>query len=555
MSPNVTLYSTDFNDSLLSIGGVSLGSINIYLKNNMKIGVIGISGKGKSTLLNHLIDQDVAANLGGLVGDRNKETKMSGQTKNPVRYRINRNVNRHSCKLNSQETPEDVYIELSQVANHAVSSNKCTVTIETRPSAEFEKIMEDYNLEELEFIDTQGLLDSLDEEVNVPTEIKECSLLLYLYDSFDQGSRGDYIAKYRNFLNSISDKPLIFLETNTQWPIYKSEAEANLKKSVEILTVLDENFSVAEDKIRARYEVLTGNSAYRSNETFILTSVLSASQSSVNFYKVKLPDELEEKYFDQYIRICSAHALDKAFSRLANIKESIEKEFKKASGNFQHPEGFSACYGLLSDVFVHNYKRIDVNTNSQVLRYARRDETRFKKALNAFQTGELFTANLDRVNMEIYTEYGFYYPYETYKNQDVVDFMQLLLDLYRAYLREVKVDGNNLSKAFQVYLENSVTSSLMCRDTGYDIPILDEETFLFCIDRLKKWIEDIPVQSIVYVDFEKFDTDYWNKAEVISKTRAHISGVESLITKLDYACMLINSKMYSLAIESLTRKL
>lgn len=528
---------------------------NVYLKNKMKIGVIGISGKGKSTFLNHLIEKDVADQLGDLVGSKSKETKTSGQTKNPVRYHINRAIEGYSCKVSRKQEEKiiEVYVELSEVAVHAISSIKCTVTIEARPSAEFDKIMEENNLIELEFIDTQGLLDSLNEEVQVPSEIKDCALLLYLYDPSDQGSRGDYIAKYRNFLNSISDKPLIFLETNTQWLMLKLEVENDLENASERLAILDDNFSIPENIIRERYEELTGKSDYRSNETFILTSVLSASESSVNFYKVKLPNEFEDIYFDKCIRICSAHALRKVFSRLKSLKQSLEVEFERVRGQFQHSNAFKACYGLLSDVFVYSYQRIDYNSNAQVLRYARHDYTRFKKALKALQNGGLFNVSLKRIQKEINTEYGYHFPYETYENQDVLDCMQLLLDLYRAYLRKVKVVGNNLSKAFQVHLEKSVTSDYMCRDTGYDIPILDEETFLYCMKEIKKWIKDIPVQSVVYVDYDKFDVDYYGKDRVIYLTEKQVGSVPSLITKLDYACMLINNKMHSLAIESLMK--
>ena len=49
----------------------------------MRIGAIGISGKGKSTFLNHLIENDISNELEGLIGKKNKEREMSGQTKNP----------------------------------------------------------------------------------------------------------------------------------------------------------------------------------------------------------------------------------------------------------------------------------------------------------------------------------------------------------------------------------------------------------------------------------------------------------------------------------------
>ncbi|MNW50861.1 hypothetical protein D3C74_283250 [compost metagenome] len=415
--------------------------------------------------------------------------------------------------------------------------------------------MEENNLTELEFVDTQGLLDSLDKEVHPPVEIMECALLLYLYDKNAEGSRGDYIEKYRNFLNSISDKPLIFLETDTQWQIMsKDQAEISITNSGEELLKLDDTFQISENIIRERYEHLTGKSEYRSNETFILNSVLSASDSSVNFYKVWIPDLLKEDYFNQCIRHCAAHALKKVFLRLKGIKQSLELEYERARVRFQHSPAFEACYGLLSDIFVNGFQRIDINTSALVLRYARHDTSRFKKTLRALQEGELFDVNLKRIRKEIHTQYGYHYIYETYENQNVLDCMQLFLDLYRAYLKRVRIDGNNkLTKAFQVYLEKSITSDLMCRNTGYDIPILDEESFVYCMSELQKWIKDIPVERVVYVDYDKFDIRYYNKNNIVTLTERAVGSVPSLITKLDYICMLINNKMNRLAVESLTK--
>lgn len=531
-------------------------SINTYIKNKMKIGVIGISGKGKSTFLNHLIDENIAEELSELIGPKFKEQKESGQTKNPVRYHINTHANVYRCRVSRSKDGKFVEKELAlnEVAKEATSTDKCTVTIEARPSTEFSKVMADNGLTELEFIDTQGLLDSLDGEAIVPYEIKECALLLYLYDSSDLGNRKDHIAKYRSFLNSISDKPLVFLETNTQWQMLKAQVESSIEHADEQLRELDSEFSIPENAIRTRYEELTGKSEYRSNETFILSSVLGASDSSVNFYKVKLPVDLEEEYFDQCLRICSAHAMLRVFGRLKGIKQSLEIEFQKAKGGFQYSRGFDSCYGLLYDVFVYQYQRIDYNSSSHVLLYARRDHNRFKEALKAFQNGGLFDVNLEKITKEIHTEYGYHYVYETYKNQKIVDCMQLLLDLYRAYLRKVKVTGNNnLTKAFQVHLEKSITSDYMCRDTGYDIPILDEETFLYCMNELQKWSANIPINRIIYKEYDKFDVSYMEKDRIIRMTQNVVGSVPSLITKLVYSCMAIDSKMYNTAIETLTK--
>lgn len=518
----------------------------------MKIGIIGISGKGKSTFLNHLIDEKVSTQLNGLIGPKNKELKMSGQTKNPVRYIINKNQDIPSFKVSKFENESiiETEIELSQVAQFAQSEEKCTVIISACPSSQFRLVMDSFNLTELEFIDTQGLLDSLDEEIAVPYEIKECSVLLYLYNSEDQGNRGDFIEKYRNFLNSISEKPLIFLETDTQWQISPRDLENLHDNSADKLKELDASYSISADEIRTRYSILTKNDTYNKNDTFILNSILSASESSVNYYQIKLPKE-HEGAFDLCVNICSSHAMSQVFNRLSNLKQSLEIEFEKAKGDFEHSTSFKACYGLLHDVFFYQYQRINYNSSAKVLRHARNDYSRFKKALSTLNNGELFKVDLSKSVHEIYTEYGYYCIYETYNNQELLDCMQILLDLYKAYLKNISISGNKLSKAVQVYLANSISNDFMCRDTGYDIPILKEEVFLKVIKELEKWVGDISVQSVVYKNYDKFDVDYYQKNVILQSTNEYVESPKSLISKLDYLSMTINNTMYNLASDAI----
>lgn len=525
---------------------------NVFLKDKMKIGIIGISGKGKSTLLNHLIDKEVALELVELIGPENKENELSGQTKNPVRYKIKRD--NQKCEVVVSQVIEDSYkdtiISLGEAVQYAKSSEKCTITINVTPSFEFEEVMSRYYLNEIEFIDTQGLLDTLDGEVSVPLEIKECSVLLYLYDKADQGNRGDYIKKYRNFLNSISEKPLIFLETSIQWQIKKKILTSLATDAADELRELDLDFSISDNTIRNRYSILTGNNAYTNNDTFILSSVLSAEKSSVNFYNVKLPSGVEE-YKDECLRICSAHTINEVFKRLNGLKEGILREFDKVNKDFNRTIGFNACYGLLWDVFVMKWQRIDNNTNSRVLRYGRHDFNRFIRTLKAFNEGKLFDVDFTTTEYEIHTPYGYHFIYETYKNQNVLDCMQLLLDLYNAYLQRLSIKGSKLSKAVQVYLIRSVSSDRMCRDTGYEIPILDEKTFIHCMGQLKKWIGDIPVNLVRYKKFEEFDISYTTKNQISNEMKKHSINIDSLITKLDYVCMLINNKMNNKAIDKI----
>lgn len=534
--------------------GKEIGIENVFLKNKMKIGIIGISGKGKSTLLNHLINKDIASLLGGLIGPTNKEKVLCGQTKNPVRYRVNRDLSECTAYVSQliDDKCIDKKIPLTDTVKYAQSSDKCTITINISPSIEFEQVMINFNLFELEFIDTQGLLDTLDQEVSVPIEIKQCSVLLYLYDANDQGSRGDYIKKYKSFLKAISDKPLIFLETATQWQVKKKNINTLSADATLELEELDSDFSISDEVIRERYSLLTENDAYNNNDTFILSSVLSAEKSSVNYYKVKLPIGAEE-YYDECLRICSAHTLNEVFKRLVGLKDGILREFKKVNGIYDRKVGFKTCYGLLWDVFIMQWQRIDQNSQAHVLRYGRHDYMRFKKALKAFNEGKLFEADFTTKEYEIHTQYGYHFIYETYANQNVLDCMQLLLDLYNGYLGKLSIGGNKLSKAVQVYLIRSVSADRMCRDTGYEIPILDEDTFIGCMNQLKSWIAELPVDSVEYAKYEEFDINYDSKKSIISEVNKNIGSTSSLMTKLDYICMVINNKMNNKAIESIIR--
>jgi hypothetical protein len=527
---------------------------NVFLRNKMKIGIIGISGKGKSTLLNHLINMEAASKLNGLIGPKNKEKVISGQTKNPVRYQISKEVN--GCSVVVSKIIDDkcinTEIPLSDAAIYAKSTEKCTLTITVDPSVEFGMIMENYDLSDLEFIDTQGLLDTLDHDITVPLEIKQCSVLLYLYDEDDQGNRGDYIKKYQNFLNGISDKPLIFLETSTQWQIKKKNLDTLSQDAFAELEELDINYSTTEKRIRERYSILTGNNIYTNNDTFILSSVLSAAKSSVNYYDIILPKDAEE-YKDECLRICAAHTLNEVFKRLNTLKDGILREFKKVNGVYDHKVGIKTCYDLLWDVFVKEWQRIDYNSQARVLRYGRNDYMRFKETLRAFHKGMLFNIDFTTKEFEIHTPYGYHCIYETYTNQDVLDCMQLLLDLYKSYLKNLSIGGNKLSKAVQVYLIRSVSDNRMCRDTGYEIPILDKETFSMCMDQLKNWISEIPVDLVVYKKFEDYDTKYRNKQSIEYEVSNYLGSMTSLISKLDYTCMVINNKMNNKAIESILK--
>lgn len=525
---------------------------NIYLKNKMKIGVIGISGKGKSTFLNHLIAEDISIQLNGLIGPKNKELKMSGQTKNPVRYMINKNQSTPIFKVSKNENENiiETVIELSEVAKFVQAEEKCTVIMEVKPSLQFEMVMDSFNVTELEFIDTQGLLDSLNEEITVPYEIKSCSVLLYLYNLKDTSNRGDFIEKYRNFLNSISEKPLIFLETDTDWQVSPKDLVNLTESAADKLKELDEFYSVSADEIRTRYSILTKNDTYNNNDTFILNSILNASESSVNYYQVKLPRGNDD-IFDSCLNICSAHVMNQVFNRLSNLKEVLKLEFEKAKGQFKHSTSFEVCYGLLYDVFIYQYQRINYNTTAKVLRYARNDFTRFKEALGALNKGELFEADLSKSTHEIYTQYGYYCVYETYDNQELLDCMQMLLDLYKAYLRNISISGNKLSKAVQVYLANSISNDFMCRNTGYDIPILKEQVFLNVMKDLENWIKDIPVEQVIYLKYDDFDVEYPEKGNIISAAGKYVTSPKSLISKLDYLSMMINNHMYNLASDAI----
>lgn len=518
----------------------------------MKIGVIGISGKGKSTLLNHLINTEIASSLSELIGPINKEKEISGQTKNPVRYKIIRNLPECTAIVSQliDKSCIDTPISFPEVIQYAKSDKKCTVTLTVTPSHEFESIMSSFNLNELEFIDTQGLLDSLEQETAVPLEIKECAVLLYLYDSADQGSRGDYIKKYRSFLNSISDKPLIFLETATQWQIMEKDIDNLHEWTESALCELDKAYSIPPEAIRERYSILTNNDAYTNSDTFILSSVLSASKSSVNYYRIKLSTSCEN-YLDDCLRLCAAHTLNQVFDRLSGIKKALVTEFDKVNGDFDRKISYKACYDLLWDVFIKQWQRVDSYTGAKVLRFGRHDFTRFKSALKSFNDGSLFTADFTTTQYEIHTQYGYHCIYETYENQDLLDCMQLFVDLYNAYLQRLSVKGNRLSKAIQVYLLRSITVDLMCRDTGYDIPILNQEIFEFCINRLEKWVGTIPVTSVVYSKYEDFDIAYPNKETILLRTNKYVSNTKSLISKLDYMCMTINNKIQNKATQTI----
>lgn len=523
------------------------------LRNGMKIGVIGISGKGKSTLLNHLVDQKTANDLKDLIGPKQKENENSGKTKNPVRYYISRDQKECVCRVSrldieSKEVIEEE-INIATATQFAQSTQKCTITINAFPSTEFYEIMEQYNLNELEFVDTQGLLDSIDQdsETIVPLEIKECAVLLYLYDESDQGVRGDYIKRYRNFLNGISDKPLIFLETGVQWQV---EEQSDIEHAHEQLNKKDKNYSKSAQEIRNRYSILTGNDQYKNKETFLLTSILSEAQSSVNYYEVKLPKKMEDN-FALCVRICAAHVMKEIFDRLTNIIDNIQNEFNKAKGKYDHSVGFKGCYGLLSDIFVYKYQRINYETYAKILRYGRHNIHRFECALNSFQKGKLFSVSLDKIQKEIHTEYGYHCIYETYQNQDILDCMQLLLDLYKYYLSNIKVSGDKLSKAIQVYLTESVSSDYMCRDTGYSIPILEEKIFIHCLEKLQNWIGDLPVETVVYKNYKNMDVPYTNKESILIRSGNIVGSTTSLISKLDYFCMCLNDEMYDLASEAL----
>lgn len=526
---------------------------NIYLKNKMKIGVIGISGKGKSTLLNHLIDEEISVQLNDLIGPEDKELEMSGQTKNPVRYIISKNQEIPLFKVSKVENESiiETQIELIEVAQYAQLKEKCTVIINVKPSSQFETVMDSFNLTELEFIDTQGLLDSLDEEVTVPYEIKACSVLLYLYNLKDPAAaRGDFIEKYRNFLNSISEKPLIFLETHTPWQIKPEDLKNLEENSNDKLKELDALYSIPANKIRNRYSVLTKNDTYKNNDTFILNSILNASESSVNFYQIQLPTGYEYA-FDLCLNIGSSHVMNQVFNRLSNLKQSLEIEFEKAKGEFEHRTSFEVCYGLLNDIFICEYQRITYNSSAKVLRHARNKYQQFKFALEALNNGELFNIDFSKSTREIYTEYGYYCVYETYNNQKLLDCMQLLLDLYKAYLRNISISGNKLSKAVQVYLANSISNDFMCRDTGYDIPILKEYVFVKAINELEKWVGDIPVQNVVYKNYDNFDVDYYSKDATIKEVKKYVADPKSLISKMDYLSMIINNTMYNLASDAI----
>lgn len=528
---------------------------NVFLRNKMKIGIIGISGKGKSTLLNHLIKKETATRLNGLIGPAFKEKEVSGQTKNPVRYRINKEVVDCSVIVSKviDDKCVDTVISISEGVKYAKSAEKCTITITTNPSEEFETIMENYDLTELEFIDTQGLLDTLDQDVTVPLEIKQCSVLLYLYDADDQGSRGDYIKKYQNFLKAISDKPLIFLETATQWQVNKKILNTLSQDALPELESLDADFSITEEVVRERYSVLTGNNIYVNNDTFILSSVLSAEKSSVNYYKIKMPKGFED-YYDECLRICAAHTINEVFKRLINLKDGISREFKRVNGIYDHKLGFKICYDLLWDVFIKQWQRIDYNSQARVLRYGRNNYMRFKETLRAFHKGKLFDIDFTTTELEIHTTYGYHCIYETYINQNILDCMQLLLDLYKSYLKNLSIGGNKLSKAVQVYLIRSVSDNRMCRDTGYEIPILDKETFCTCMEQLKNWISDIPVDLVIYSEFENLDIKYKKKNEIKQAVNNYLGSLSSIISKLDYTCMIINSKMNNKALESILKK-
>ncbi|MCY9545463.1 hypothetical protein [Lysinibacillus xylanilyticus] len=63
----------------------------VYVKGDMRIGAIGISGKGKSTFLNHLIENDISNELGGLIGKKIKKEKCQGKQKIHFCYPLSTN--------------------------------------------------------------------------------------------------------------------------------------------------------------------------------------------------------------------------------------------------------------------------------------------------------------------------------------------------------------------------------------------------------------------------------------------------------------------------------
>ena len=518
---------------------------NMYLKDGMKIGVIGISGKGKSTLLNHLISEEASEGLKGLIGARNKETEISGQTKNPVRYFIKskmpKSEDRCIKRFVKDEKVQCEEIKFDQVVEYATSTEKCTLEIHTKPSENFKSVMNKYKLTKLEFTDTQGLLDTLDEEVAVPPEIKECDLLLYLYDENDQGVRGDYIEKYRNFLNDISDKPLIFLETSNHWQLRRKHFQESFDQAEETLEELDTEYSISPEKIQERYSILTGNDEYKNTDTFILTSILNASSSSVNFYAVKLPSDKED-YFEACLRKCAAHTLDGAFYKLSKFHVSLEEEFRRAKSDFDYTVAFSTCYDLLYDVFVKRWQRV-CGGNAKVLRHARHDYDQFINALVALNKGELFNADYKTYEKELFSPYGYYRLYETFYNQYILDCMQLLLDMYISYLQRIKTAANygKLSKALRVHLEKSVSSDYLCRDTIYDIPALNKQDFKDSLSNLEKQIGSHSVENVVYSKFDEFDIVHGiYEDRVYDACCQHGVSPKSLITKLVYLCGCIN---------------
>ena len=541
---------------MLFRGDEELDIKNNYLKNKMKVGVIGLSAIGKSTLLNSLIDKHIANIINGLIGPVYKENQKSGQTKNPVRYYISRDV-KEPIAIVGFPNGESKTIELFEIAKYAKdNNNKCTVTLKVNPSIEFERVMEMYGLREIEFIDTQGLLDTLDEEILVPVEIEQCDTLLYLYNSDSMGSRGDYIDKYKSFLNKISDKPILFLETNVQAQIrgkHTKDLDVYVKQELE---ELDIEYTKLPDEIMKRYKILTGNDAYNNRDTFILNSVLSASESSVNYYKLKLTDSAnKDDNFAKCLRIISAHTLQGVFKKLNGLKESISKEFEKVNGEFKRDISFNIHYGLLWDVFVRKWKCINYLANPRVISAARNDSDMFKDSLKEFNEGALFNVKLNRKVCEIHTEYGYHCEYETYENQEILNFMQLILDSYKGYLRNiVNVDGENLSKAIQMHLLNSISEQRICRDTNHTVTIIREDIFKECLTNLRKAIGDINIKDAVYIHYDKFDIEYEGKKSIEYNTSNYLNtnNIKSLITKLDYICAIINNKINDKASKSIS---
>lgn len=531
----------------------------VYVKDDMRIGVIGISGKGKSTFLNHLIENDISNELEGLIGKENKEREMSGQTKNPIRYFIGNEYLTPVFKVSKLINNEvkETTIELDEVVTYSQSDEKCSISMYVKPSKQFKAAMDSFNLKRIELIDTQGILDSLDKEISAPLEILSCSVLLYLYDSTDQGSRGDYIEKYRTFLNSVLDKPIIFLETNTQWQVSKSELSNIMDIYQDKLEELDTDFSIHEEEIKDRYTILTKNDEFNNNEKYLLNCILSASQSSVNFYRIKVPRGYNEE-FKTCLNLCSAHVMNKVFNRLETLKSKIVSEFAKAKGEFKKDVSFELCYGLLSDVFQKKYRRIDYNSNAYVLRYARHDASRFIDSLKALNNGDLFNISFSKSQHEIHTQFGFHLIYETYVDQKTLDCMQILLDLYMAYLRNItNENGDKLSKAVRMYIAMTISSEFSFRDTAYHIQILNEDIFKEALEALKKWIGDIPVEKVIYQEYKNFD-DIVNDGsiyyeDILYWTLKEIEFPNSLITKLDYLCMIISNKMSEVATETFTK--